>query len=498
MNSASPRPRRPFGRQAPRPHHSHSPSIAQHESRNRPSGFRPAFERSGRGDETAPPKTLSRPFNPAPPPRTQPVAIESLPAATPADSAFAALGLNASLVRAVAQEGYTTPTPVQSQVVPHVLAGRDVLACAQTGTGKTAAFVLPLLQRLSALPKDRGPRSIRVLVVTPTRELASQIDARVAAYGRFLGIKHTVVFGGVSQRGQEMALRCGPSVLVATPGRLLDLMRQGALRLDAVSYLVLDEADRMLDMGFVRDISAICAALPADRQTLLFSATMPSSVGGFARSLLKDPVSVSVTPTATAAPSIAQSVVYVERPAKRGLLERVLREKGVLRALVFTATKHGAERLAEQLTHAGIDAASIHGNKSQGARQRALEAFRRGAVHVLVATDVAARGIDVTGISHVVNFDLPNTPETYVHRIGRTGRAGADGEAISFCSPQERALLRDIERLVRHRLDVRGDLQPATPDVRPAQSDVRPKAFPRRGGFSPAGSSPVRDREFIG
>jgi len=426
------------------------------------------------------------------------VAIEPPPVENPGDSAFAALGLCGPLVRAVAQEGYTAPTPVQSQVVPHVLAGRDVLACAQTGTGKTAAFVLPLLQRLSADSKDRGSRSIRVLVVTPTRELASQIGERVAAYGRFLGVQHAVVFGGVSQRGQEVALRRGPSILVATPGRLLDLMRQRALRLDAVSYLVLDEADRMLDMGFVRDVQAICAALPADRQTLLFSATMPTSVGGFARSLLKDPVSVAVTPNATAAPSIAQSVVYVERPAKRGLLERVLREKGVLRALVFTATKHGAERLAEQLTHAGIDAASIHGNKSQGARQRALEAFRRGAVHVLVATDVAARGIDVTGISHVVNFDLPNTPETYVHRIGRTGRAGADGEAISFCSPQERALLRDIERLVRRRLDVRSDLRPVPSDVRPVPSDAPSGPYPRRGGFPPVGSPPVRPREFTG
>jgi ATP-dependent RNA helicase RhlE len=254
----------------------------------------------------------------------------------------------------------------------------------------------------------------------------------------------------------------------------------------------------MLDMGFIRDIQAICAALPAERQTLLFSATMPLSVGGFARSLLKDPVRVSVTPTATAAPSIAQSIVFVERPSKRALLERVLREKGVLRALVFTSTKHGAERLAQQLTHAGIDAASIHGNKSQGARQRALEAFRRGAVHVLVATDVAARGIDVTAISHVVNFDLPNTPETYVHRIGRTGRAGAEGEAISFCTPQERALLRDIERLVRHHLDVRSDLQPAALGTRAFRADPPATPYVHKRGLSAAGSPAERAREFRG
>jgi ATP-dependent RNA helicase RhlE len=422
-----------------------------------------------------------------------------LPAAEiPSDSPFAALGLGPDLVRAIAQEGYAAPTAVQSQVVPYVLAGRDVLACAQTGTGKTAAFVLPLLQRLAGLPKDRGPRSIRVLVVTPTRELASQIDARVAAYGRFLGIQHTVVYGGVSQRGQEIALRRGPSVLVATPGRLLDLMRQGQVRLDSVTYLVLDEADRMLDMGFVRDIQAICAALPPVRQTLLFSATMPTSVGGFARSLLKDPIQVSVTPTASVAATVAQSVVFVERSSKRTLLERVLRQKEVLRALVFTSTKHGAERLAEQLTHAGIEAASIHGNKSQGARQRALEAFRRGAVHVLVATDVAARGIDVTGISHVVNFDLPNTAETYVHRIGRTGRAGADGEAISFCSPQERALLRDIERLVRHRLDVRNDIQPPVSEVRTPPPAPRRNPDPRRRGFSGASTVEIPVRDIVG
>ena len=469
---------------------------AQFDAHDRPRGLRPSHARKSFGGRASSAAEIFRDdFRPRAQPSAMPVPTEASPVDVAVESAFASLGLCASLVRAVAQEGYTAPTAVQSQVVPHVLAGRDVLACAQTGTGKTAAFVLPLLQQLAALPKDRGPRAIRVLVVTPTRELASQIDARVAAYGRFLGVQHTVVYGGVSQRGQEMALRRGPSVLVATPGRLLDLMRQGVLRLDAVSYLVLDEADRMLDMGFVRDIQAICAALPAQRQTLLFSATMPSSVGGFARSLLKDPVSVSVTPTATAAPSIAQSVVFVERPSKRPLLERVLREEGVLRALVFTSTKHGAERLAEQLTHAGLDAASIHGNKSQGARQRALEAFRRGAVHVLVATDVAARGIDVTGISHVVNYDLPNTPETYVHRIGRTGRAGADGEAISFCSPQERTLLRDIERLVRHRLDVRSDLQPALSEPRPIQADPRTHPYPRKRGVSPVGFPSMGVRE---
>jgi ATP-dependent RNA helicase RhlE len=371
------------------------------------------------------------------------------PAATAA-SPFTALGLTAPLVRAVLDEQYTEPTPIQREVIAHVLAGRDVLGCAQTGTGKTAAFLLPILQRLGADAAGRGP--IRALVLAPTRELAAQIGERAGAYGRHVGLRHTVVFGGVSQYRQEVALRNKPDVLIATPGRLLDLMNQGFVHLDRVTHLVLDEADRMLDMGFVHDVKRVCAAIPAKRQTLLFSATIPRSIEGLAASLLSNPVRVSVKPAVTTAEGVKQSVVFVGHREKRELLERVLRRDDVVRALVFTRTKHGANRLSEQLERAGIDALAIHGNKSQVARQRALEAFRRGETSVLIATDLASRGIDVDGISHVINFDLPNVPEAYVHRIGRTGRMGAEGQAITFCGPDERGLLADIERFIRQRL----------------------------------------------
>jgi ATP-dependent RNA helicase RhlE len=341
---------------------------------------------------------------------------------------------------------------VQAQVIPHVIAGKDILACAQTGTGKTAAFVLPLLQRLVKTP--RSPR-IRLLVLAPTRELAAQIGERVGAYGCHHGVRHTVIFGGVSQRAQEAALRRGPEVLIATPGRLLDLMSQRIVDLGAVEHFILDEADRMLDMGFVNDVRRIASAVPVKRQTLLFSATMPRDVLALANAMLVDPARVSVAPPATTAELIDQSVVNVPRPQKRAVLEAILRDEKVERAIVFTATKRGADRLADQLGRAGIVSAAIHGNKSQGARERALEAFRTGGSRVLVATDVASRGIDVDGITHVINYDLPDTPESYVHRIGRTGRAGASGQAISFCDPEERGLLRDIERLIRRRLPER-------------------------------------------
>ena len=338
---------------------------------------------------------------------------------------------------------------MQAEVVPHALAGRDVLACAQTGTGKTAAFVLPILQHLAEIPSEGG---IRALVLTPTRELAAQIDERISVYGRYVGLGHAVVYGGVSQHRQERDLRNRPAILVATPGRLLDLMQQGVVRLSGVTHFVLDEADRMLDMGFVNDVRRICAALPAERQTMLFSATIPSSIESLARSLLRDPARVAIQPAVTTAERVEQSVVFVERAAKRALLEKMLADADVSRAIVFTRTKHGASRLSEQLDRAGIDSAAIHGNKSQGQRERALEAFRRGTTRVLVATDVAARGIDVDGISHVINYDLPNVAESYVHRIGRTGRAGAVGRAISFCAIEERGLLSDIERYIRQRL----------------------------------------------
>jgi ATP-dependent RNA helicase RhlE len=335
--------------------------------------------------------------------------------------------------------------------LPHALAGRDVLACAQTGTGKTAAFVLPILQQLAT---SAAPPGIRALVLAPTRELAAQIDERVAAYGRHLGLGHAVVYGGVSQRRQEVALRRAPDVLVATPGRLLDLMAQRVVLLDRVAHFVLDEADRMLDMGFVNDVRRISRALPSRRQTLLFSATIPDAIESLAQSMLVNPQRVSVAPAVRTAETVDQSVIFVARAEKRALLERVLSDDRLQRVVVFTRTKHGANRLSQQLERAGIESAAIHGNKSQGARDRALHGFREGTTRVLVATDVAARGIDIDGISHVINFDLPNVAESYVHRIGRTGRAGARGAAISFCDAEERPLLADIERLIRRSIPV--------------------------------------------
>ena len=407
-------------------------------------------------------------------------------------SPFTALGLTSPIVRAALDEAYVAPTPVQAEVIPHVLAGRDVLACAQTGTGKTAAFVMPILQRLTVAPvtpaAHAGHAEIRVLVLTPTRELAAQIAESVAVYGRYLDLRHTVVYGGVSQHRQEIALRGGPDVLIATPGRLLDLMKQGLVRLGGVVHFVLDEADRMLDMGFVNDVRRISSALPAARQTLLFSATMPPAIETLARTMLADPVRISVTPAVTTAATIEQSVMFVAKADKRALLERVLQDTAVSRAIVFPRTKHGANRLSDQLASSGIASEAIHGNKSQNARERALEAFRKGTTRVLVATDVAARGIDVDGISHVINFDMPNVAESYVHRIGRTGRAGALGWAIAFCDRDERGLLADIERLIRRRLPVAGAEAPtelsAGSAPAPAVSEPRAPSPPSqsRGG----------------
>jgi ATP-dependent RNA helicase RhlE len=396
--------------------------------------------------------------------------------APPAPPAFAALGLSAPLLRAVAEEGYTSPTPIQLMAIPPLLLGRDLLGCAQTGTGKTAAFVLPLLQRLASSPRKAG--RVRALVLTPTRELAAQIAERVGAYGRYLGLRHTVVYGGVSQRAQEQAIRRSPDVVVATPGRLLDLMQQRIVDLGGIEVFVLDEADRMLDMGFVHDVKRVVATLPKARQTLLFSATMPRSIEELAASLLRDPERVSVTPAGSTVDQISQSVYFVGKGEKRALLERLLRGPDVVRALVFTRTKHGANRVAEQLEDAGIGAAAIHGNKSQGQRERALLGFRQGTTPVLVATDIAARGIDVDGVSHVINFDLPDVAEAYVHRIGRTGRAGASGHALSFCEGAERGLLRDIERLIRKPITVAGG-EPAPADSHAAQPP-RDQYAPRR------------------
>ena len=393
-----------------------------------------------------------------------------------AASPFTKLGLVPSLVRAVLDEGYHEPSPVQREVLPPAIAGRDVLACAQTGTGKTAGFVLPLLQHLGA----KETSGIRALILTPTRELAAQIGDRIAAYGRYLGLRHAVVYGGVSQQRNEIALRARPAILVACPGRLLDLLQQGLVRLDGITHFVLDEADRMLDMGFVRDVQRIVATLPKVRQTLFFSATFAPAVETLARSMLSNPVRVAISPTTTTAATIEHAVAFVEKAEKRALLEKVLRDTTVERALVFTRTKHGANRLSDQLDRAGIGSAAIHGNKSQGARERALEAFRRGTTRVLVATDVAARGIDIEGVSLVVNFDLPNVAESYVHRIGRTGRAGATGRAISFCDREERSYLADIEKLIRQRLPVLG--VEASPNVTTAS--------PERSVTAPVASSP--------
>ncbi|MBI5164196.1 MAG: DEAD/DEAH box helicase [Magnetospirillum sp.] len=367
---------------------------------------------------------------------------------------FSDLGLIEPLVRAVATEGYTTPTPIQAQAIPALIAGRDVLGIAQTGTGKTAAFALPILQHLEGKRLRAAPKRMRALILTPTRELALQIGEGFATYGANLRIRRHVIFGGVGQSPQVAALSGGLDVLVATPGRLLDLISQGHCALDAVEVFVLDEADRMLDMGFIHDVKKIIARLPAKRQTLLFSATMPAAVTGLAQGLLNDCVRVEVTPEATTVERIDQKVLFVDHADKRSLLVDVLKDSAVTRAIVFTRTKHGANRVAEQLQKCGVTADAIHGNKSQNARQRALADFKTGKLSTLVATDIAARGIDVDGVSHVINFDLPNEPESYVHRIGRTARAGADGIALSFCGADEVAYLRLIEKTIRQAIPV--------------------------------------------
>jgi ATP-dependent RNA helicase RhlE len=365
---------------------------------------------------------------------------------------FEQLTLIEPLLRAVADEGYTQPTPIQARAVPHVLAGRDVLGIAQTGTGKTAAFALPILQRIVSRPY-RAHRPISVLVLAPTRELAQQIGDSFAAYGRNLKVSSTVIFGGVGQDRQVKALQRGVDVLVATPGRLLDLIEQRHVSLSSIEILVLDEADRMLDMGFIHDVRRIVALVPRQRQTLFFSATMPEDVVALSRSMLRDPERVEVTPVATTADKIDQAVYLVDRADKRALLAHLLAaDASMRRVLVFTRTKRGANKVTEDLAKAGVHAEAIHGNKAQNARERALANFKTGATRVLVATDIAARGIDVDGITHVVNYDLPNIAESYVHRIGRTARAGAAGIALSFCEGEERAYLHDIERLIRTRV----------------------------------------------
>jgi ATP-dependent RNA helicase RhlE len=369
-------------------------------------------------------------------------------------SSFSQLEIIEPIRRALHTEGYTVPTPIQAQAIPLLLAGRDLLGCAQTGTGKTAAFAIPILTRLAGTPRREGLRGPRALVLAPTRELASQIGESFATYGRHLPLRHVVVFGGVGQKPQVDGIRRGAEILVATPGRLLDLMQQGHVRLDGVEALVLDEGDRMLDMGFIQPIRRIVAAVPRQRQTMLFSATLPPDIVALASGMLHNPATVSVTPTASTAEKVSQWVLHVQTNNKRNLLAEVLRDRAMARVLVFTRTKHGANRVAEHLNRGGVCSEAIHGNKSQSARERALAGFKKGNVRVLVATDIASRGIDVDGITHVINFEIPNEPESYVHRIGRTGRAGAAGIALSFCDPSERTFLRDIERLTRARLRV--------------------------------------------
>ncbi len=359
---------------------------------------------------------------------------------------FNDLNLIAEIKDAVANAGYKTPTPIQEAAIPPALLGKDVLGCAQTGTGKTAAFCLPILQRIDESAGDQ-PR-IRALILTPTRELAAQIGDNLETYGKNLDLFHTVIFGGVGEKPQIKALKDGVDILVATPGRLLDLMNRGFVSLAHLEVFVLDEADRMLDMGFIHDVKKVTAKLPAKRQTLFFSATMPAEIRKLASGLLVDPVHVSVTPVSSTAEKISQSVYFVEKKDKPKLLVDKLSDPAFARVLVFSKTKHGANRIAEHLEKARIKAAAIHGNKSQGARTRALEGFRKGELGVLVATDIAARGIDVDGVTHVINYDIPNIPETYVHRIGRTARAGRGGEAASFCEGSERYYLEDIEKLI--------------------------------------------------
>ena len=367
---------------------------------------------------------------------------------------FSDFGLAAPIERALAAEGYATPTPIQCKAVPHALAGRDLCGIAQTGTGKTAAFALPILHRLQAAPKRLVPKSCRALVLSPTRELAGQIAESFRAYGRHLRIATAVVYGGVPVPKHERALAGGVDVLVATPGRLLDLVSRRTLSLADVEVLVLDEADQMLDLGFIHDLKRIVRLLPKERQTLFFSATMPKTIAALAADYLRDPVQVAVAPVATTVERVEQKVIFVPAGQKQQALHALVRDRAIERALVFTRTKHGANKVVRQLGGAGVDAAAIHGNKSQAQRERALADFKAGRTRLLVATDIAARGIDIEAVSHVINFDLPNVPESYVHRIGRTARAGAAGVAISFCAPDERPFLRDIEKLTRQSVPV--------------------------------------------
>jgi superfamily II DNA/RNA helicase len=407
-------------------------------------------------------------------------------------TSFQDFGLADPLSRALREENYVTPTPIQAQTIPLALAGRDVVGIAQTGTGKTAAFALPILHRILQQRLRPQPKTCRVLVLSPTRELSGQILDSFSAYGRHIRLTSALAIGGVPMGRQVRALLQGVEVLVATPGRLLDLVQSNALRLNQVEFLVLDEADRMLDMGFINDIRKIVAKLPHKRQTLFFSATMPKDIADLAEEMLRDPARVAVTPVSSTAERIAQRIIQVDHSAKSAVLAQLLKEDAVGRALVFTRTKHGADKVVKSLAKAGIAANAIHGNKSQNHRERVLAAFRSGDIRTLVATDIAARGIDVDGISHVVNFDLPNVPETYVHRIGRTARAGADGIAISLVAgAEEMGYLRDIERLIRMAVPREDRRTPGHRDAAPAQAPHRPGRPAPRSAHGPRNNEAV-------
>lgn len=418
---------------------------------------------------------------------------------------FADLDLRAPILRAVEESGYETMTPIQSKAIPKVLDGKDLIAVAQTGTGKTAAFSLPIIQLLVNGEGKRKPKTARSLILAPTRELALQIEENIRGYAKYLHYKIALVFGGVSQKPQVKSLSQGTDILIATPGRLLDLMNQGHVRLNEVEYFVLDEADRMLDMGFIRDIKKIVATLPNKRQTLFFSATMPKTVEGLANSILTNPHRVDIAPAATTADKVDQYVLFVPKNLKNKLLAHILKDETIDRAIIFTRTKHGANRVSKKLDQLGITSAAIHGNKSQNARQAALNQFRDGEIRTLVATDVAARGIDVDGISHVINFDLPNEEESYVHRIGRTARAGKTGISLSFCDHEERAYLKGIERLIRQKIKIMDDhpfhiegIQPADyakSDDDEEETTRRPRRPRNRGRNNKRRNQPANKQE---
>jgi ATP-dependent RNA helicase RhlE len=401
---------------------------------------------------------------------------------------FQDLNLIAPILKALETEGYTTPTPIQAQAIPVILEKKDILGCAQTGTGKTAAFAIPILQLLAQSAKETagtGPRQIKALILTPTRELAIQIDESFAAYGKHLRLKHAVVFGGVSQFSQVQALRSGIDVLIATPGRLLDLVQQKFVNLHHIEIFVLDEADRMLDMGFITDVKKIITKIPQKRQTLFFSATMPLEIASLANTILNEPVTVEVAPVSSTVDKIQQLMYFVERDNKRHLLLQLLQQAAAKSVLIFTRTKHGADKVVKELAKHQINAEAIHGNKSQNARQRALTNFKSGHIRVLVATDIAARGIDVDHLELVINYELPNIPETYVHRIGRTGRAGAAGTAYSFCDAEERLFLRDIQKTIKLQIPVMEDHQYHMPEPAPVSKyDQQRSMAVRRSGSS--------------